>query len=226
MRELKIISLIFGKAIHRQFVDFQDDLVSKHLQEVENIYKQMRGWRHDYHNHIQTIKAYRALGQEEKMDQYLDLLEQDLNSVDSLIKSGNITIDAILNSKISLAKTHGIDVDTTAVVTENLGILGTDLCVIIGNLLDNAIEACLCLETGEARFIRVYMDIKQNHFYLCVTNTGPKATRSGNRFLSKKTGNHGFGLMRIDQLIEKYHGYLKRSSEEGAFTSEIIIPLP
>lgn len=222
---MKLFRNLFKKTIHKQLVAFQDDLIGKHLQEVENIYKQMRGWRHDYHNHIQTIKAYRALGQEEQLDQYLDLLEQDLNNVDSLIKSGNITIDAILNSKISMAKEHGIAVDTTAVVPESLTILSIDLCVIIGNLLDNAIEACLCLEESDPRFIRVYMDIKQNHFYLCITNTGPKATKSGNRFLSKKGVNHGFGLMRIDQLIEKYHGFLKRSSEEGAFTSEIIIPI-
>lgn len=76
----------------------------------------MRGWRHDYHNHIQMMKAYRALGQDDRLDVYLDELEQDLKGFDVLIRSGNVMIDAVLNSKLSLAKSHGIAINAKAVV--------------------------------------------------------------------------------------------------------------
>ena len=73
-------------------------MMNRHVAEVENLYRQMRGWRHDYHNHIQMMKAYRALGQDDRLDVYLDELEQDLKGFDVLIRSGNVMIDAVLNS--------------------------------------------------------------------------------------------------------------------------------
>ena len=74
------------------------------------MYRQIRGWRHDYRNHIQTMKAYAAQGDLEAIKTYLDALDTDLNTVDTVIKTGNAMTDAILNSKISLAKSKGIRV--------------------------------------------------------------------------------------------------------------------
>lgn len=221
---MKLLELLFGRAINRRMIAFQDDIMEKHVREVENIYQQMRGWRHDYHNHLQTIKVYRSLGQEEELTRYLELLEQDLVSVDTVIKSGNVMVDAILNSKLSLAKAREIEVNAKAVVPKKLSVSEVDLCIIIGNLLDNAIEACMQV-SKEDRFVRIYMDLKRQNLYLCITNASGKVTKTGNSYLSKKGENHGFGLMRVDRLIEQYNGYLKRSDEEGAFSTEILLPL-
>ena len=101
---MRIFDFFFQKAISRRISAFQDEMMNRHVAEVENLYRQMRGWRHDYHNHIQMMKAYRALGQDDRLDAYLDELEQDLKGFDVLIRSGNVMIDAVLNSKLSLAK--------------------------------------------------------------------------------------------------------------------------
>ena len=213
-------------AIDRRTAVFQSDLMEKHVTEVENIYKQMRGWRHDYHNHIQTMKAYRSLGENEKIDGYLNSLETDLTSVDTLIKSGNVMVDAILNSKLSLAKSRKIDINAKAIVPQKLTVSEIDLCVIIGNLLDNAIEACVRVDDEAKRFIRVYMDLKRDNLYLSITNaSGGKIQKQDGRYISGKGENHGFGLMRIDKIVDKYAGYIKRRDEDGAFTSEIMLPL-
>ncbi|HBL68443.1 MAG TPA: ATP-binding protein, partial [Firmicutes bacterium] len=76
-------------------------------------------------------------------------------SVDTLIKSGNVKVDAILNSKLSLAKERQVNVSAKAIVPSELSMSEIDLCVILGNLLDNAIEAALRLEDEAARQIRV-----------------------------------------------------------------------
>lgn len=221
-----LIDLIFRGAIDRRIAAFQKDLMEKHITEVENIYKQMRGWRHDYHNHIQVIKAHRSLGQDEKIDDYLNSLEADLTSVDTLIKSGNVMVDAILNSKLSLAVNRKISVNAKAVVPKDITVSEIDLCVIIGNLLDNAIEACLRIDSEDKRFIRVYMDLKRENLYLSVTNSsGGKIQKQDGRYISGKGENHGFGLMRVDKIVDKYAGYIKRRDEDGAFTSEIMLPL-
>jgi sensor histidine kinase regulating citrate/malate metabolism len=101
----------------------------------------MRGWRHDYHNHIQTLLVLN--GNEKQTKEYLMKLNDDLTSVDTVIKTGNVMIDAILNSKLSLIKSKNIAVNAKAVVPAQLTISEIDLCVIIGNLLDNALEACV-----------------------------------------------------------------------------------
>lgn len=148
-----------SKRVNEKLENYQRELLDTHYQEVENMYRQMRGWRHDYRNHIQTMKAYAAQGDLEAIRSYLDLLDTDLNTVDTVVKTGNAMADAILNSKISLAKARDIPVHVDAHIPVKLTMSELDLCVILGNLFDNAMEASLALPPQE-RLIRVYMDMK------------------------------------------------------------------
>lgn len=213
------------KRIHKQIADCQSELLATHYAEVENMYRQMRGWRHDYRNHIQVLKSYLAMGDTEAAAHYLDELETDLNTVDMALKTGNKMTDVILNSKISLAKSKGIQVIADAHVPVALSIAEIDLCIIIGNLFDNAIEACAALPEAE-RMIRVYMEMKNTQLYLSFTNSTAlkKQKKVSGRFASTKGVGHGYGLVRIDAIIEKYQGYISRNSEDGAFTTEILLP--
>lgn len=88
----------------RKNIEYQNQLLARQVEEVQNIYLTMRGWRHDYHNHLQSMKAYVEMGQYDKLQEYLGLLENDLDQVNQLCDSGNVNLDAILNSKISLAE--------------------------------------------------------------------------------------------------------------------------
>ena len=216
---------LFTKLIDRRIADYQRQLIETHYQEVENMYRQMRGWRHDYRNHIQTMKVLASGGDLEGIRSYLDRLDTDLNTVDLAVKTGNAMADAILNSKISLAKSRDIPVRVDAHIPVRLKMSELDLCCVIGNLFDNAIEASLALPPEE-RLIRVYLDMKGTQLYLSFTNftaQGKREKRNG-RFLTTKGEGHGFGLVRIDAIVERLDGYLSRNSEDGAFTTEILIP--
>lgn len=221
--------MIFTKRMDRKISEYQNSLMKKHYEEVENMYRQTRGWRHDYRNHIQTMKAYLQMGEYDKLESYLTELEVDLNTVDTVLKTGNVVIDAILNSKISLAKHQDIQVNAKAIVPSDLGavVSEVDLSIILGNLLDNAIEACLQIPDKEERFIRVYIDILKGQLYLYVMNASQhKLTRIGKIYRSTKNKKyHGFGLLRVDKTVEKYHGYLNRQNEEGVFATEVMLPL-
>ena len=215
----------FSRRIDRQLAAYQRELIDTHYREVENMYRQIRGWRHDYRNHIQVMKALAANGDLDGLKAYLDELDTDLNTVDTVIKTGNAMADAILNSKISLARSRNIPVQADAHIPVRLRMSELDLCVILGNLFDNAIEASLALPDGQ-RMIRVYMDMKGTQLYISVTNltAGRKQARIGRLFPTTKGEGHGFGLVRIDQIIDRLDGYLSRNSEDGAFTTEILIP--
>lgn len=220
-----IINLILGRMIDRRIADYQNDLITKHCDEVQNIYKTMRGWRHDYHNHIQTLLA--LSDNEEKTKEYLLKLNNDLTAVDTVIKTGNVMVDAILNSKLSLMKSKDISVNAKAVVPPKLQISEIDLCVIIGNLLDNAMESCLKQLENENRFIRVFIGVLKGQLYISVFNSSSgEIKKSGKTYLSTKgSASHGFGLMRVDRIVEKYDGYINRQNEEGAFATEVLLPL-
>ena len=216
---------IFSKRLDKKIASYQQELIETHYREVDNMYRQIRGWRHDYRNHIQTMKAYAAAGDWEAIKNYLDLLDKDLTTVDTVIKTGNAMTDAILNSKISLAKAKHIQVVADAHIPVKLKTSEIDLCCIIGNLFDNAIEASEKLPEDE-RVIRVYMDIKGTQLYISFTNftAGKKLKKLGNMFATTKGDGHGFGLVRIDAIVERLEGYISRNSEDGAFTTEILLP--
>ncbi len=216
---------LFSKKINKKIDSYQKELIETHYQEVDNMYRQIRGWRHDYRNHIQMMKAYAAEENWDAIKKYLDLLDDDLTKVDTVIKTGNPMTDAILNSKISLAKSKNIQVIADAHIPLKLKISEIDLCCIIGNLFDNAIEASEKLPEDK-RIIRVYMDMKNTQLYISFTNftASNKLKKEGKIFKSTKGEGHGFGLVRIDSIVERLEGYISRNSEDGAFTTEILLP--
>ncbi len=215
----------FSGKMDKQIASYQQELMETHYHEVDNMYRQIRGWRHDYRNHIQTMKAYAASGNWEAIRRYLDLLDDDLTAVDTVIRTGNSMTDAILNSKISLARSKNIQVEADAYIPVKLKLSEIDLCCIIGNLFDNAIEASVNLPEAQ-RVIRVYMDMKGTQLYISFTNftAGKKIKKEGKRFRSTKGKGRGFGLARMDAIVERLNGYISRNSEDGAFTTEILLP--
>lgn len=136
-------------------------------------------------------------------------------------------VDAILNSKLSLAISHDIKVNAKATVPKNLQVADIDLCVIIGNLMDNAMEAAIKLENPEDRFIRVYIREMKGQLYISIANsTEGNIKKLGLEYISTKLGaNHGFGLKRVDSIVNKYGGFINRQSEEGVFATEITLSI-
>lgn len=216
---------VFMELMNRRLAAYQAELAEKQYEEVEDMYRQMQGWRHDYKHHIQTMRAHLTMGQYQELSDYLRDLDTDLTAVDTVLKTGNVRVDAVLNSKLAAAKARGIRVNAKAVVPRELVINEVDLCVVIGNLLDNAMEGCGKID-AENRFIRVYIEVMKEQLYIYVSNSmADQVRREGGQYLSTKRGNHGFGLMRIDRVVKKYDGFLNRQHEEGVFATEIMLPL-
>lgn len=221
-----IVRRLINRSAEKRVAAYQNELMERHYREVENMYRQMRGWRHDYHNHIQTMKAYLSMGQADRLEEYLASLDQDLTSVDTVVKTGNVMVDAILNSKLSMAQAKGISVNAKATVSPELPVAQTDLCVILGNLLDNAMEACMKQAAQQEQFIRVYIGRFKGQFYISVSNSvGGALKKQNGAYQTTKAGSHGFGLRRVDALIEKYGGYRNRQDEGDVFATEVMLPI-
>lgn len=210
--------------IDRRIERFQSELIEKQVREIQNMYRQIRGWRHDYRNHINNMKIQLTECNYDKLSDYLNELADDLDNVDTVIKTGNVMADAILNSKLSVAQKLNVRLNVKAAVPDNLPISDVELCSVLGNMLDNAVESCGTLPEEE-RFMRIYIGKLKGQLYLSVQNSAGKVRKEKGSYLSTKEGEHGYGLFRIDRIAKKYGGYVNRQNEEGVFATEIMIPL-
>ena len=223
--------LLTQRSTLRRIERFQNDLLARQVSEVENLYGQIRGMRHDLRNHAQTMLAYLDLDRRDELRRYLTDLSRSFERVDDVLRTGSVMADAILNSKLSLARSKGIGVHASAAVPASSAIPDVSLCSILGNLLDNAMEACLRMGDGGERFIRVYIAPMKGQLYVNVTNSAPGlARREGGRYISSKPGRgalarHGFGLSQIDRAAKLCGGYVNRQQEEGVFATEVMLPL-
>ena len=215
----------YKKGYEFQTEQFRRDLMEHQYEEIKGVYMDMRGWRHDYHNHMQVMKAQLALGNLEEIQEYLNALEKELDHVDTLVKSGNLMTDAILNSKLTLARRQKIRINCNAKIPERISVEDVDLCVILGNLMDNALEACKQI-AEENRFLRIYMKVNKSQLYLSIQNSAKEDPDFNEQnYITKKRGNHGLGMKRVQTAVEKYQGYLNLANEPGIFAAEVTIPL-
>lgn len=211
------------KRTYIKLVEYQTEQSEQHLNEVRSIHREMRGYKHDFHHHLQTLKGYMQAGEYERVVSYIDELDKKLQNVDTLLKTGNVSLDAILSAKLAQAKSEDIAVTIKANVPDKLTLTDVELCIIIANLLDNAIEACS--DVDSERFMRIYIAMKGKMLYFSMLNSaGEKKSKKGGLFASNKTGIHGFGLRRAEAIIEEHGGWCKYNSEDGAFTSEFLVP--
>ena len=211
------------KKTYLKLVEYQTEQSEKHLNEVRSIHKEMRGYKHDFHHHLQALKGQLEAGEVDRALAYIEQLDNQLMNVDTLLKTGNVSLDAILSAKIAQAKAENIAVTVKANVPDALTISDLELSIIIGNLLDNAIEACRTV-TGE-RFIRIFISMKGTMLYFSMLNAaGAKKKKTGSLFATHKDGVYGFGLRRAEAILEEHGGWVKYNSEDGAFTSEFLVP--
>lgn len=221
--QILIFCFVMPRVIDRRISAYENNLMERQLEEVRSTYQEMRGWRHDYRNHMQVMKVYLEQGEWEKCGEYLQEMNRSLINVDLTVKTGNVMADAILNSKLAMARSKNITLDVTARVPEKMPVSDVDFCIIFANLMDNAIEACEKITDSERRFIRIYIGMFQRQFYISVTNATDQGQRV-RRYLSVKGEGHGLGLPRIDKIVKKSQGYLNRQNEPGVFATEIMIP--
>lgn len=202
-----------------------DKIMAHYTTEINGLYANIRGWRHDYHDHLQALKYYLHDEQLDQARDYLNQLEDKLDEIDDIVHSGNTVMDAVVNSKLALAEQAQIATDVSVFVGQQPLISDIDLVVILGNVLDNAIEAASEQPDVSARFIRVYIAIEKQQLYISVTNSRRADQVIDINYASTKNDKRGLGIRRINALVAKYHGIINRQYEEGVFVTEVLLPL-
>ncbi len=195
---------------------------SKHLDEILITQNQVKKLRHDLINHNISIQAYF-----EKQDcasglAYMKGMNQNAIFSDTLIETGNAALDAILNTKKSIALSKNIVFDTRIQVPENIFVDAIDICIIFGNALDNSIEACEKIEKGPKRIL-VSIIYESDSLICKIVNT---AVKGKNKFLHTSKAdrvNHGFGIENITSALEKYKNICRFDQTDTEFILSFVI---
>lgn len=187
----------------------QLDLCERHQQERELSILQLRDVRHNMKNNLVSILAYAENGDNEKIIRFVnEIMEEGGIKTSTVTNSGNIVIDSLIGYWYVEAKKVGIDFSVNLNIPMEMPFRGADICLILGNLLENAVEA---VQKAEGKkYIRLHMKYDKNNLLLFVENNykGVLIKTKDKRLKSTKTdaGNHGVGLSSVYRIAAKYHG--------------------
>ncbi len=199
----------------------------KGYQALENQYEQMERLRHDMKNHVISLQGFLKSREYEKMAHYLEQMsETGALDLDEEI-TGNKVVDALLHQKQKESREKNIRWSCHVQIPGNFYMEEIDLCIILGNAIDNAIEECNRLQEYSEKFIEIQAGMVEQFFLLQVKNT-TYLQEIHETYVSKKRnkGMTGIGLSNIRDAALKYNGVVELEIQAGVFSISILIPPP
>ncbi len=204
--------------LQNKYQEMQYDLMSESVERLQR-------HRHDFRNHLQSISYIGEQKDWPAMSSYINHLAEHLLENDTYIYTGSMIFDGVLNYKLQEANKKGIDMQVDIKIPSDIVIVPCDVTTILGNLLDNSIEATAGQEKSW---------IKANIFYcpgrlnLLIANTfSNDLVRKGDGYRTNKedSDKHGFGLRNVREVVERYEGIMEIKDENGIFSIKITLYL-
>jgi hypothetical protein len=195
---------------------------------LANSSEEIRKLRHDMRHQLSAIKGMIESGENTEAADYIDTLYGNIPKVSNQLLCDNFAVNALAAHYLAIANSKEIQTDLRLVVPKKLGrVLDNDLCVIVGNLLENAIEACEFVEPHK-RFVKISSTVDKNRFTLVVDNSfdGHLKVRRG-EFYSRKRGltTRGIGMQSVRAIVLKYDGTMKYETENQIFKTSLYVKI-
>lgn len=228
---LRILDHESKKTNEYKNANVQLELQQKHYKEMLEKNYQVRGLWHDMNNHIITMQYLIKNQACAEIDAYLLQFHELLQNAVDHNRSGNHVVDALLNYKIKVAADNQINFVHYIAIPENLKMNSIDLSIILGNILDNAIEGCQRdKRRQEDKMIKFNMYYKRESLLIDIENTIDKDTikKTGNHMVSSKRIDEeqsGYGIANVKQVLKNYEGNMVAQILDDWFKCTILIPL-
>lgn len=194
----------------------------RHFDEMAVAQRQLKKFKHDFKNYVIGLGAYIDQNNVPGASEYLDSMKEKFAPGNTIIETGNPALDAMLSTKKAVADSKNIDFNTRIQIPENLNINSADLCVIFGNALDNAIEACERTKRADA-VIDLDITYNANVLYCRIINTSPLPEENKRKTSKTDKFNHGFGLENIKTALSKYRSEPAITHFGDKFTLSFIV---
>lgn len=206
----------------------QLDLCNNQAEERESLYLEIRRIRHDMKNHLTGLFGMIHAGESDAAEAYIQKMLDDGigDRIGEVSRSGNIVIDSLINHKYALAQKNQIQFDANVFVPSSLPFQSGHLVIILGNLLENALEACGKLPHGQ-RYIKLEVSYVKKMLQICICNSClPKHRKDATgKYLTTKKNNreHGIGLTSVEQAVSCYHGEAMITETGNKFTVTVVM---
>jgi sensor histidine kinase YesM len=231
---LSLVGIVFiNIAMFNFFESYEDKIKLKYLetmkhQEQENYklltlsYNQVSEFKHDIENQFLVLNDMLENNDTDSAKKYLVKLSSFVRLANRLCYTGSNAVDSIVNIKGSLAQTYGIEFICKVNIITSIKADELELCRIIGNGLDNAIEGCLRADTPH-KHIWISLTEEREKLFLVITNTSDKVNPSDLSSTKKDKGIHGIGINSIRSSVDRLGGLINLDYEDGIFKLNIMI---
>ena len=197
----------------------------EHESQLSQQIEQLRQTAHDLRHHMRALRSLTEQDQRERVLEYLDAYATHLDGWQSKVYSQNATADAVLSYYAAAAEKQGAVCDVQLSLPANVPIPDDELCVLLGNLLENAVEA-LTQQTAGNRKLYLRGDMENGRLRLIVSNSfSGVLRRRGDSFQSTKHEGLGVGVRSVETVVGKYGGLTDFSADNGMFRAMVLIPL-
>lgn len=206
----------------------QLELCTQQAEERENLYLEIRRIRHDLKKHLSVLLEMVRIGQTNETEKYITLLIDDGvgDRPEEVSRSGNIIVDSLINNTYTLAQKYNIDFNINVLVPAILPFESGHLAIILGNLMENALEACQEIKEGK-RFINLDISYVKEVFQLSIKNNYQKKRKKNNigNYITTKNDTiyHGLGLSSINHAVANYQGQVEIIDRNNEFQVIVIM---
>lgn len=217
------ISEMYLQKLERKNIQQRFEMYENQLEWMEQSQKNLKILRHDMKKHLILIQSYIDNNEYDKATQYIADINNYMGVSGQHISTGNQEVDAIMNYTIERAKGKGCEVETEIQVPNVTFMEKMDLNVLLGNLLDNALEA---LERVEERYLYINLKYRKGVFLIKIYNSyDGTLIKTGAQYVTRKKDieNHGLGLQNVYEIIEKYNGEKTIETTDKLFQITIML---
>ena len=194
----------------------QEHSLNQYVEEAKARYDETKSFRHDIRNHIAVVKNLLQSGKLEEAVSYMEDMDDMAEKMSFPCSTNNPVVDILVGNKLGIAKSMGIDVDCSLLLPYPCGLRDIDICIVLSNALDNAIQAVKSLDAGTEKYIRVSGRIQGDFLMMEIENS----------FHGKRAFKKGTGLLNINAVAEKYGGAMSIETQENVFVLHVLLIIP
>jgi sensor histidine kinase YesM len=212
-------------AMRIAFANNQLELQGEHYKLLREHIAETKRARHDLRHHLSAIKSYIDTGGTSKLTVYISEYESSLPDDTEITFCENYAVNSILRYYIGIARREGVQVSAKIDVPENAGVSDSDLCIIFGNCIENAIEACRKIE-GSEKFIKINAGLTGEMITITVDNSFNGTVKETNGvFVSQKREGKGIGVSSVRAVAKKYDGATRFEAEGELFQASVMLKM-
>lgn len=210
------------KSKQKYEAEFAKNIIScntEHYEQMDELYTKLKILRHDYHHHLNILENLIRSGNENEISSYIEDMKKEVGDDDFIYYSTDPAINALLSNYVEICEEQNITFNVEIDIPNEIKLSSYEMCIIIGNLLENAVEACKRI--ASERSIELSIKHITSQLIIMVKNSYDGKVIENNGIPVSRKSDSGFGILSVKELAKKYDGDLLMEWNNEFFTSYV-----